>query len=109
MDHTTSLLTYSQTGYFSKIILDYINHEPSIRPFYLHPVSVEGIKASIAHRKKFHTDRKLLVSVLKNQYATVNPGEAVAKNIGLLLNENTFTICTAHQPNIFTGPLFFIY
>ncbi len=26
-----------------------------------------------------------------------------------LLAENTFTITTAHQPNIFTGPLYFIY
>jgi uncharacterized protein YllA (UPF0747 family) len=26
-----------------------------------------------------------------------------------LLNDTTFTITTAHQPNIFTGPLYFIY
>ncbi len=26
-----------------------------------------------------------------------------------LSQENTFTICTAHQPNIFTGHLYFIY
>ncbi len=30
-------------------------------------------------------------------------------NIELLKQENTFTICTAHQPNIFTGHLYFIY
>jgi bacillithiol biosynthesis cysteine-adding enzyme BshC len=31
------------------------------------------------------------------------------KNLELLLEENTFTITTAHQPNIFTGPLYFVY
>ncbi|MEI6151951.1 MAG: bacillithiol biosynthesis cysteine-adding enzyme BshC [Chitinophagia bacterium] len=33
----------------------------------------------------------------------------VNDNINLLLKENTFTVTTAHQPNIFTGPLYFIY
>ena len=109
MDCTASFLPYGQTGYFSKIILDYIKQAPLIQPYYKHPVSVAGIKASIAERKKFGTDRKLLVTVLQKQYASVNTSEAVTNNIELLQNENTFTICTAHQPNIFTGPLYFIY
>ena len=29
--------------------------------------------------------------------------------MNLLLKENTFTVTTAHQPNIFTGPLYFFY
>ena len=35
--------------------------------------------------------------------------EQVNKNIDLLNKENTFTICTAHQPNLLTGYLYFIY
>src|SRR5699024_3935377 len=27
----------------------------------------------------------------------------------LLADRNTFTICTAHQPNLFTGYLYFVY
>lgn len=34
---------------------------------------------------------------------------AVQENIEALLQENTFTVCTAHQPNLFTGPLYFVY
>ena len=30
-------------------------------------------------------------------------------NIDLLSRDNTFTVCTAHQPAIFTGVLYFIY
>jgi len=33
----------------------------------------------------------------------------VKKNIEALLSEDTFTITTAHQNNLFTGPLYFIY
>ncbi len=109
MDYTASFLQYGQTGYFSNIVLDYIKQEPSIQPFFLHPVSIEGIQASIDERKNFATDRKLLVAVLQEQYASITASEQVASNIELLKNDHTFTICTAHQPNIFTGQLYFIY
>lgn len=109
MNSTASFLSYEQTGYFSKIVSDYVKQAPQIQPFLSHPVSIEGVKASIEARKKFATDRELLVGVLEKQYANVTVSEAVAKNIKLLLQQNTFTLCTAHQPNIFTGPLYFIY
>ena len=54
-------------------------------------------------------NRELLVEVLKEQYQTVDAFPAVHQNIDSLLSTNTFTICTAHQPNLFTGPLYFIY
>lgn len=109
MNWTNTYLPYEQTGYFSHIVLDYIQQAETIKPFYKHPFSIDGIKDAIADRKKFNTDRPLLVKVLKDQYAKVQSFAAIEKNIDLLLNENTFTICTAHQPNIFTGPLYFIY
>ena len=39
----------------------------------------------------------------------MNAGDLVKTNIELLNEENTFSICTAHQPNLFTGPLYFMY
>jgi len=109
MDCNASFLTYAQTGYFSKTVLDYVQQSPSIQPFYNHPVSLAGIKAAIEQRKKFPTNRKLLVSILQKQYSVLEVNKLVAANIQALENENTFTITTAHQPNIFTGPLYFIY
>ena len=109
MNTTASFLSYDQTGYFSKIVSDYVKQASQIQPFLSHPVSIEGMKASIDARKNFPTNRALLVNVLRKQYADVAVSEAVAKNIDLLLHQNTFTLCTAHQPNIFTGPLYFIY
>jgi len=42
-------------------------------------------------------------------YKTVLASKKVKTNIDPLLYEDTFTITTAHQPNIFTGHLYFIY
>jgi len=109
MNCTSTKTTYKETGFFSKIMLDYLTREPKLQPFYSHPVSVEGIKAAIGKRKKYSTNRKLLVDTLHRHYETINAPEKVKANINLLLSENTFTVTTAHQPNIFTGHLYFIY
>ena len=109
MDCTAQRLTYQQTGVFSNIVLDYLNDSPQLRSFYSHRPDLEGIQKAIDDRKSFSTNRKVLVDQLRKQYGAVDVSEAVTKNIDLLLQENTFTITTAHQPNLFTGPLYFIY
>src|SRR5204862_4708970 len=87
----------------------YLDHSESLKAFYAHPPSLQGIQKAISNRQSFSTNRKALVEELKNQYANVSATNEVQKNIEALLSENTFTITTAHQPNIFTGPLYFLY
>ncbi len=102
-------VSYEATGNFSKIVLDYIHADIKLQPFYAHPVSIDGIKAAIRERRSYPTDRKLLVDVLNKHYAAETPTVKQQQNIKLLSNNNCFTITTAHQPNIFTGHLYFIY
>jgi bacillithiol biosynthesis cysteine-adding enzyme BshC len=102
-------IPYSHTGKFSKIVLDYVSGAVGLKEFYEHAVSLEGIKLAIANRKKFKTNRQLLVEQFRNQYKDVENSDIVKSNIEALSDENTFTICTAHQPNIFTGHLYFVY
>ena len=109
MNCTARYINYQQTGYFSKLVTDYISGNKLLQPFYKHPVSLQGIKSAIAERKKYPTDRQLLVDALTKQYASIETSGKVKANIDKLLLQNTFTITTAHQPNIFTGPLYFIY
>ncbi len=109
MDCSALLIPYRQTNSFSNIVLDYIDQHHSLKPFFSHPPSINGIKKAIGERKAFSTNRNLLVNELVKQYETVNTSERVQKNIQSLLSNNTFTVCTAHQPAIFTGPLYFIY
>src|SRR6185503_13561112 len=109
MDWNPHHLSYRQTGYFSKTITDYLDSVRALVPFYEHPVTPDGIRASLEAREKAPVDRKTLVGTLKEQYQAVEAAPAVTANIDRLLDENTFTVCTAHQPAIFTGPLYFIY
>lgn len=109
MDCTSTHTAYRETGFYSKIILDYLQEEPKLESFYSHTVSNAGIKAAIEDRESYPTDRKLLVETLKKHYAGGNPTERQQLNINQLGKPNTFTVTTAHQPNIFTGHLYFIY
>lgn len=70
---------------------------------------MEGIKAAIAARQSAQPNRELLVAALQQQYVGVETSARVQQNIRQLLQPNTFTITTAHQPAIFTGHLYFIY
>ncbi|MEO6611091.1 MAG: bacillithiol biosynthesis cysteine-adding enzyme BshC [Chitinophagaceae bacterium] len=109
MDCTSTRLPYRQTGAFTKIALDYIDQAIALKPFFTHPPGIQGLQKAIEARKQFPTNRKLLVQELQKQYEGVKTSERVKKNIESLLSGNTFTVTTAHQNNIFTGPLYFIY
>lgn len=109
MDCTSTPIPYQQIGAFSKIILDYLDGKDELKPFFKYPPTLEGIKQAIESRKAFSTDRELLVSVLKEQYDIIGTAAAVQQNIDFLSGDNSFTIVTAHQPNIFTGYLYFVY
>ena len=106
---TAERIRYQQTNRFSKIVTDYLASEPSLQPFYNLPPTAEGMKEALQARQKIKTNRKVLVNVLHQQYNVIGLTAEVAQSIQLLLAESTFTVCTAHQPNLFTGPLYFIY
>ncbi|MEZ5018223.1 MAG: bacillithiol biosynthesis cysteine-adding enzyme BshC [Flavipsychrobacter sp.] len=102
-------IPYQDTHSFSKLVLDYQNQIPDLQPFYQYSPSKEGIAKAIEERSKYPTDRVALVDTLHQQYKDLTPIEAVTKNIASLADEHTYTICTAHQPNLLTGYLYFIY
>lgn len=109
MDCTSTNVAYGQTGYFSKVVVDYIDQAEALRQFYKFPVSIEGLRASIDARQNYACDRALLVKELKLQYSNIPHHDLVQHNIEKLADQRTFSICTAHQPCIFTGSLFFVY
>jgi bacillithiol synthase len=110
MDWTSTRLPYRQTGYFSRIITDYLDKADTLRPFYAQEPSYEGISKSVAARQAAApVNRSVLVNALQEQYAGMFPARLVQQNIDRLSRETTFTVVTAHQPAIFTGHLYFIY
>jgi bacillithiol synthase len=96
---------------FNSFFLDYIAQKETLKPYYDRFPALENFQAQIsAKSKSFSTScREVLTSTLKKQYASLKTSKAVQDNLELLIKENTFTITTGHQLNIFTGPLYFIY
>ena len=104
-------IPFEATGYFSKLICDYLDKKPELSKFYGNYPDVAGFKNQIASKKTTFsaTSRQLLHDALKQQYKNSSVSEQTEQNIESLLNENTFTVTTGHQLNIFTGPLYFLY
>lgn len=109
MDLRVERIAYPKTNSFSKLVNDYVSQAAALSPFYKFAPNLGGIKAAIEQRKIHQPNREVLVEVLKEQYAGYALTTSQLDNLGALASENTFTITTAHQPNIFTGPLYFIY
>ena len=109
MDCSTQYLPYEKTGYFSKIVQDYLQQHENLKPFYLHETNKSGVEAAMQARDLHPVNRKRLVEELILQYQGMSTSEKLQQNIQALQFSNAYTITTAHQPNIFTGPLYFIY
>ena len=109
MKAKSKYIAYQETGKFSSLICDYLNKDSSLLPFFAHQPDFAGFANAISERENFPTDRKLIHDVFMDAYAKIETSDLQKKNIELLLSENTFTVCTAHQPNIFSGYLYFIY
>ena len=105
-----SELNYADTGAFSSLVLDYLNHSPKLKPFYHRFPETSSFLEQIREKTFTEEQRKQLHLALSKQYQSVpQVAGAVQQNIDLLLQPNTYTVTTGHQLNIFTGPLYFIY
>ncbi|HNR72677.1 MAG: bacillithiol biosynthesis cysteine-adding enzyme BshC [Bacteroidetes bacterium OLB12] len=101
----------ADTQAFSSFFLDYIHQKESLKPFYAQFPDIQNFKTQIENKSKSfpqHT-RNTLADVLLEQYKGLTISKHTQKNLESLKNQNTFTITTGHQLNIFTGPLYFVY
>jgi len=102
-------LPYRDTGYFPDLVLDYLDRSDSVKPFFEFSPDMAGISEAIHHRKEFPVNREVLAAHLMRQYESIHPDQYILSQIASLKEANTFTVTTAHQPNLFTGPVYFIY
>jgi bacillithiol biosynthesis cysteine-adding enzyme BshC len=103
-----SYMEYSETGQFTSGVLRYLAQDAEALRFVNYPPSLVGFKELLS-KKKVKANRSVLVEVLQQQYNRIETSSLVSQNIEALAKENTFTITTGHQLNLFTGPLYFIY
>ncbi|RRQ47603.1 bacillithiol biosynthesis cysteine-adding enzyme BshC [Maribacter algicola] len=104
-------LPFRKTGYFSKLICDYIEEKEALVPLYDQFPKLENFETQIRGKKASFSvaNRKTLVKSLEHQYKDVKISKQTSTNIQSLSSHNTFTVTTGHQLNLFTGPLYFLY
>ncbi|KGL63114.1 bacillithiol biosynthesis cysteine-adding enzyme BshC [Polaribacter sp. Hel1_85] len=104
-------IPFHKTGFFSKTMIDYLEKNEEIQPFYNNFPDITGFHNQIEEKQKSFRlqSRLVLVDALKNQYKDFTISEKTSENIEILKQHNTFTITTGHQLNLFTGPLYFLY
>ncbi|MCU0469241.1 MAG: bacillithiol biosynthesis cysteine-adding enzyme BshC [Arcicella sp.] len=98
-------LPLSEVNQFSSLFLDFIQQSQKVNHFYENYPDIQGFNRQIATKQLDVNKRKVLVETLKKQYQNL-PNQP---NFDILLQENTFTVTTGHQLNIFTGPLYVVY
>ncbi|ESU22357.1 hypothetical protein FEDK69T_23420 [Flavobacterium enshiense DK69] len=107
----TDPISYQNSGYFSKLIVDYLNQEPEVQSLYHRFPTLENFRLQ-AEEKANHfseNNRNVLANALVKQYSGFEISQASKANIALLKDNKTLTITTGHQLNLFTGPLYFLY
>ncbi|MDN5200600.1 bacillithiol biosynthesis cysteine-adding enzyme BshC [Fulvivirgaceae bacterium BMA10] len=102
-------IALGETGNFSPLFLDYLEGKKQLNGYYGKAPVIENFKEQIENKSLNPESRGVLHEVLKSQYQQLETHDLLRKNIDLLKADNTYTITTGHQLNIFTGPLYFIY
>lgn len=106
---TVNRIPFKQVEQLSQKDIAYATKHPNLRPFYKYETTLAAFDKVMADKRQDATNRSVLVDVLKAQYGPLETSEATQANIEALLEPTTFTITTAHQPSLGTGPLYYIY
>ena len=104
-----SSLIFTEINSIPQFIKDFLNGK--FPEFKEDLFGLDNFKIKIENKtKNFSPEyRKTLSSALENQLGTLDLSDLQKANLSLLKNENTFTVTTGHQLNLFSGPVFFVY
>jgi len=99
------------SNHLPPITTNYIEDERKLVSFYNRTNKIENYLDQIREKKKNYNNsyRKILTNELKKQYDKIPNNNKQINHINQLNDKNTFTVCTGHQLNLFTGPLYFFY
>lgn len=104
---TIESVPISEFPLFSKIDRELNQSTSPLTEFQQWAPIEENFKKIIEHRN-LPVHRAVLQAVLNDQYTLLKDKPGVRDQILAMGSENTFTITTAHQPCLFTGPAFVI-
>ena len=94
--------------FFSRLVKDYLDHHEKTESLFSFKPTLTGLRDSLESKKINYTQRDLLKKIIEKNYSSeYKPVLQETKNLELL-NTHGFAITTAHQPNLFLGPLYTI-
>lgn len=105
----TKTIKLEDTNYFSSLMLDYVNKKEELKSFYSRFPNQDSYIEQADCKLDNYNNRSTLVKVLNEQMRELNLSKKQKNNLELLAEDNTVTITTGHQLNLFTGPIFFFY
>lgn len=103
-----------------KISFDDIESIPQLVKDFLKS-DIEGFENAVFSKRNFENQiqrkqnsfsqekRIILAETIENQLSEYTLSSKQSENLGYLRSNNTFTITTGHQLNLFSGPVFFMY
>lgn len=108
MQLPTDELTPEASGLYSRLVLDYLSGDESLKHLYRWPHQADTLDALPLHRTVIPSSRAQLVEVLQRQYAKLRLAKdsPVTRNLSLLAHPDTYTVTTGHQLCLFSGPLY---
>lgn len=105
----TKTIDFREIETIPQLIKDFLNGE--IEGFQNQLFNIQNVENQIQQKGKSYTaeQREILCEVLKKQLSCFQLSEKQQENLNAISEQNTFTIVTGHQLNLFSGPAFFIY
>ncbi|MEM8586170.1 MAG: bacillithiol biosynthesis BshC, partial [Bacteroidota bacterium] len=102
-------IPFTQVPQFSSRDVAYATADSRLQSFYKYEVSLEAFERVFADKASDQVDRELLAEQLTAQYKELGISNPPTDQIEALGSKHGFSVITAHQPSLFTGPLYFIY
>ena len=107
-----SEISFKNTHAFDDLIVNYIEENSFFNDFYAFEASPAGIRQAISSYQNSRLQRQNVKDIISKQYSLADITQIhvkVQENVGLLSQDNSFTVTTGNQLNIFSGPLYVFY
>ena len=101
-------LKLQELGILNPLVNEYLMGKSALERLYTYKPEMASIQAAIDAKQSF-SNREVLVNALYNQYSDLDLSAQTQQNIEALKEENTYSVCAAHQLCLFTGPSYFIF
>lgn len=103
------LVPFEKVPQLAKTDLAYATGVSHLVPFFKYDLRQDVFHQIIQDKSHAVIPRQDIADVLQRQYANIPNSDFIRPLIESLRENNTYTVTTAHQPCLFTGPLYFIY